>query len=58
MLKGKGRIIAVPPASSFKVLIESKIANDSQFPLPLIIGAEIDVNIENEKIILKRLDQI
>lgn len=58
MLKGKGRIIAVPPTSSFKVLIESKIVNDSQFPLPLIIGAEIDVNIENEKIILKRLDQI
>lgn len=58
MLKGKGRIIAVPPASSFKVLIESKIVNDSQFPLPHVIGAEIDVEIENEKIILKRTEQI
>ncbi len=58
MLKGKGRIIAIPPLSSFKVRIESKIANDSQFPLPLEKGAEIDVEIENEKIILKRMEPI
>ncbi len=58
MLKGKGRIIAIPPSSSFKVLIESKIVNDSQFPLPVEKGAEIDVEIENEKIILKRMEPI
>lgn len=58
MLKGKGRIIAIPPVSSFKVLIESKIISDSQFPLPLEKGAEIDVEIENDKITLKRVKQI
>lgn len=58
MLKGKGRIIAIPPVSSFKVLIESKIVSDSQFPLPLEKGTEIDVKIENEKVILKRVEQI
>ena len=58
MLKGKGKIIAIPPMSSFKVLIESKIVYDSQFPLPLEKGAEIDVVIENEKLIMKRVEQI
>ncbi len=58
MIKGKGRIIAIPPASSFKVLIESKIVSDSQFPLPLEKGAEIDVEIENDKITLKRVKQV
>lgn len=58
MLKGKGRIIAIPPESSFKILIESKIVNDSQFPLPLEKGTEIDVEIENEKLMLKRVRQI
>ncbi len=58
MLRGKGRIIAVPPASSFKLLIESKIVNDSQFPLPVEKGAEINVEIDNEKIILRRVTQI
>ncbi len=58
MLKGKGRIIAIPPVSSFKVLIESKIVSDSQFPLPLEKGAEVDVKIENERLVLKRVDQI
>jgi hypothetical protein len=58
MLKGKGRIIAIPPTSSFKLLIESKIVCDSQFPLRLEKGAEIDVVIENEKLILKRVEQI
>ncbi len=58
VLTGKGRIIAIPPTSSFKVLIESKIIYDSQFPLPLEKGAEIDVLIENEKLILKRVEQI
>ncbi len=58
MLKGKGRIIAIPPASSFKVLIESKIVSDSQFPLPLEKGAEVDVKIENERLVLKRVEQI
>ncbi|MFZ3060491.1 MAG: hypothetical protein WA102_12250 [Candidatus Methanoperedens sp.] len=58
MIKGKGRIIAIPPTSSFKVLIESKIVSDSQFPLPLEKGAEIDVEIENDKITLKRVKQV
>jgi len=58
LLKGKGRIIAIPPISSLKVLIESKIVYDSQFPLPIEKGAEIDVEIENEKLILKRVKQI
>ena len=58
VLKGKGRIIAIPPESSFKVLIESKVVNDSQFPLPVEKGTEIDVEIENEKIILKKPIQI
>jgi hypothetical protein len=58
VIKGKGRIIAIPPASSFKVLIESKVVSDSQFPLPLEKGVEIDVEIENEKITLKRVKQI
>ncbi|MDO9099049.1 MAG: hypothetical protein Q7U60_13135 [Candidatus Methanoperedens sp.] len=58
MLKGKGRIIAIPPVSSFKVLIESKVVSDSQFPLPVEKGAEIDVEIENDKITLKRVKQI
>lgn len=58
MIKGKGRIIAIPPASSFKVLIESKVVSDSQFPLPVEKGAEIDVEIENDKITLKRVKQI
>ncbi len=58
MLRGKGRIIAVPPASSFKLLIESKIVNDSQFPLPVEKGAEINVEIDNDKIILRRVSQI
>ncbi len=58
MLKGKGRIISIPPASSFKVLIESKIVSDSQFPLPLEKSIEIDVEIENERVILKKTLQI
>ncbi len=58
MIKGKGRIIAIPPASSFKVLIESKVVSDSQFPLPVEKGAEIDVEIENDKITLKRVKQV
>lgn len=58
MLRGKGRVIAVPPASSFKLLIESKIVNDSQFPLPVEKGAEINVEIDNEKIVLRRVSQI
>ncbi len=58
LLKGKGRIIAIPPISSLKVLIESKIVYDSQFPLPIEKGAEIDVEIENQKLILKRVEQI
>ncbi len=58
MLRGKGRVIAVPPASSFKLLIESKIVNDSQFPLPVEKGAEINVEIDDEKIILRRVSQI
>ncbi len=58
MLKGKGRIIAILPTSSLKVLIESKIVYDSQFRLPIETGAEIDVEIENEKLILKRVKQI
>jgi hypothetical protein len=58
VLKGKGRIIAIPPVSSFKVLIESKVVSDSQFPLPVEKGAEIDVEIENDKIPLKRLKQV
>ena len=58
VLKGKGRIIAIPPASSFKVLIESRVVNDSQFPLPLEKGIEIDVEIQNEKVILKKMQQI
>ncbi len=58
MLRGKGRVIAVPPMSSFKLLIESKIVNDSQFPLPIEKGAEINVEIDNEKIILRRVSQI
>jgi hypothetical protein len=56
VLKGKGRIIAIPPSSSFKVLIESRIASDSQFPLPLEKGAEIE--IENDRLILKKVRQI
>jgi len=55
LLRGRGRIIAIPPGSSFKVLIESKIVNDSQFPLPIEKGAEVDVEIEHEKVILKRV---
>ncbi|MDO8727645.1 MAG: hypothetical protein Q7J35_16395 [Candidatus Methanoperedens sp.] len=58
VLKGKGRIIAIPPMSSFKILIESKIVYDSQFPLPIEKGAEIEVEIENEKVILKKMQQI
>ncbi len=58
MLRGRGRVIAVPPASSFKLLIESKIVNDSQFPLPVEKGAEINVEIDNEKIILRRVSQV
>jgi hypothetical protein len=58
LLRGKGRIIAVPPMSSFKLLIESKIVSDSQFPLPVEKGAEIDVEIDDEKIILRRVSQI
>ncbi len=58
MLRGKGRVIAVPPMSSFKLLIESKIVNDSQFPLPVEKGAEINVEIDDEKIILRRVSQI
>ena len=58
MLRGRGRIISVPPESSFKVLIESKVVNDSQFPLPIEKGTDVDVKIENEKIILKRIGQI
>ncbi len=58
VLKGKGRIIAIPPSSSFKVLIESRIASDSQFPLPLEKGTEIDVEIENDRLILKKMRQI
>jgi hypothetical protein len=40
LLKGKERIIAIPPMSSFKVFIESKIVYDSQFPLPIEKGGE------------------
>jgi len=40
------------------VLIESKIVNDSQFPLPLEKGAEINVEIDNDKVVLKRIEQI
>jgi hypothetical protein len=58
LLRGKGRVIAVPPTSSFKLLIESKIVSDSQFPLPVEKGAEIDVEIDDEKIILRRVSQI
>ncbi len=58
LLRGRGRIIAVPPESSFKVLIESKVVNDSQFPLPIEKGADVDVKIEDGKIILKRIGQI
>jgi hypothetical protein len=58
LLRGKGRVIAVPPMSSFKLLIESKIVSDSQFPLPVEKGAEIDVEIDDEKIILRRVSQI
>ncbi len=58
MLRGRGRIIAVPLTSSFKLLIESRIVNDSQFPLPVEKGAEINVEIDNEKIILRRVSQI
>jgi hypothetical protein len=58
LLRGRGRVIAVPPRSSFKVLIESKIVNDSQFPLPIEKGAEINVEIDNDKIILRRVSQI
>jgi hypothetical protein len=58
LLRGKGRVIAVPPMSSFKLLIESKIVNDSQFPLPIEKGVEINVEIDNEKIILRRVSQI
>lgn len=58
VVKGKRRIIAIPPTSSLKVLIESKIVYDSQFPLPIEKGAEIEVEIENEKLILKRVEQI
>jgi len=58
MLKGRGRVIAVPPESSYKVLIESKVVSDSQFPLPLEKGAPVDVIIENDRIILKRVEQI
>ena len=58
MLRGRGRVIAVPPASSFKLLIESKIVNDSQFPLPVEKGAEINVEIDDEKVILRRVGQI
>ena len=58
VLKGKGRIIAIPPASSFKVLNESRVVNDSQFPLPLEKGIEIDVEIQNEKVVLKKMQQI
>ncbi len=58
MLRGRGRVIAVPPTGSFKLLIESKIVNDSQFPLPIEKGAEINVEIDNEKIILRRVSQI
>jgi hypothetical protein len=58
VLNGKGRIIAIPPTSSLKVLIESKIVYDSQFPLPIVKGAEIEVEIENEKLIIKRVEQI
>jgi hypothetical protein len=58
LLRGRGRVIAVPPTSSFKLLIESKIVNDSQFPLPVEKGAEINVEIDNEKIILRRVSQI
>lgn len=58
MLKGRGRVIATPPESSYKVLIESKVVNDSQFPLPIEKGALIDVVIENNNILLKRVEQI
>jgi hypothetical protein len=58
LLRGRGRVIAIPPESSFKLLIESKIVNDSQFPLPIEKGAEINVEIDNEKIILRRVSQI
>lgn len=58
MLKGRGRIIAIPPESSYKVIIESKIVSDSQFPLPIQKGALIDVLIENDRIVLKRVEQI
>ncbi len=49
MLQEKGRIIAIPPMSSLKVLIESKIVYDSQFPLRIVKGAEIEVEIETNK---------
>jgi hypothetical protein len=58
LLRGRGRVIAIPPESSFKLLIESKIVNDSWFPLPIEKGAEINVEIDNEKIILRRVSQI
>lgn len=58
MLKGRGRVIAIPPESSYKVLIESKVVSDSQFPLPIEKGATVDVLIENDKIVLKRVEQI
>ncbi|HWQ95756.1 MAG TPA: hypothetical protein VN368_00135 [Candidatus Methylomirabilis sp.] len=57
-LKGKREDYCNTQMSGFKILIESKIVCDSQFPLPLEKGAEIDVVIENEKIILKRVEQI
>jgi hypothetical protein len=53
VLKGKGRIAAIPLMSSLKLLVESKTIYDSQFPIPLEKGAEIKVAIENEKFILK-----
>lgn len=58
MLRGKGRVIAIPLTISLKLLIESKVVNDSQFPLPIEKGAEINVEIDNEKIILRRVSQI
>ncbi|VVB89735.1 Uncharacterised protein [uncultured archaeon] len=58
VLRGKGRIIAIPPTSSFKLLIESKIVSDSQFPLPVEKGVEVDVEIENDRLVLKRTEQI
>ncbi len=58
MLKGKERIIAIPQTSSFKLLIESRVVNDSQFPLPLEKGIEIDVEIQNKKVILEKMQQL